>query len=226
MINQGPGWLTKEDCEFHRKHMKKSTGKILEGGAFGGKLFSYLQPFFPEWEYHAVNAWTEHRTYIPFNDKLSYEVDPNYLNRKSKPENLMTMEKFKKHCPYATATDGLFEKYQTEHKFDLISIGQVHDKINWTQQYSHAASLLKPDGIIIARHREQPWHSKGIRKATKRNKFEIIDINENGKCFACRADYKPYVCNYCSTGFTNEKALAVHMCEKKRRHIQKKIRKN
>ena len=184
MINCGPGWITEEDCEFHRKHMKNRTGKILEGGAFGGKLFSYLQPIFPEWEYHAVNSWTKHRTYIPFNDKLDYWDDPNVLNRN--PKNIMTMEKFKKHCPYATATDGEFEKYETEHKFDLISIGQIHATINWTEQYSHAASLLKPDGIIIARHTELPLHIKGIRKATKRNKFEIIDINENGKCFACR----------------------------------------
>jgi len=32
---------------------------------------------------------------------------------------------------------------------------------------------------------------------------------------------KPYVCEYCGTGFTKEKTLAVHMCEKKRRWLQK-----
>ena len=32
---------------------------------------------------------------------------------------------------------------------------------------------------------------------------------------------KPYVCKYCSTGYTREKTLAVHMCEKKRRALQK-----
>ena len=32
---------------------------------------------------------------------------------------------------------------------------------------------------------------------------------------------KPYVCEYCSTGYTREKTLAVHMCEKKRRALQK-----
>ena len=35
------------------------------------------------------------------------------------------------------------------------------------------------------------------------------------------ADSKPYVCKYCGAGFTKEKTLAVHMCEKKRRHFQK-----
>ena len=32
---------------------------------------------------------------------------------------------------------------------------------------------------------------------------------------------KPYVCKYCGTGYTREKTLAVHMCEKKRRALQK-----
>jgi|TARA_B110000438_G_scaffold32500_1_gene32090 hypothetical protein len=32
---------------------------------------------------------------------------------------------------------------------------------------------------------------------------------------------KPYICKYCNTGYTREKTLAVHMCEKKRRHVQK-----
>ena len=32
---------------------------------------------------------------------------------------------------------------------------------------------------------------------------------------------KPYVCKYCNTGYTREKTLAVHMCEKKRRALQK-----
>ena len=32
---------------------------------------------------------------------------------------------------------------------------------------------------------------------------------------------KPYKCEYCGSGFVKEKTLAVHMCEKKRRHLQK-----
>ena len=32
---------------------------------------------------------------------------------------------------------------------------------------------------------------------------------------------KPYVCEYCKTGYAKEKTLAVHMCEKKRRALQK-----
>ena len=33
---------------------------------------------------------------------------------------------------------------------------------------------------------------------------------------------KPYVCEYCSTGYTREKTLIVHICEQKRRHLQQK----
>jgi hypothetical protein len=32
---------------------------------------------------------------------------------------------------------------------------------------------------------------------------------------------KPYVCEYCNSGYTKEKTLAVHMCEQKRRALQK-----
>jgi len=32
---------------------------------------------------------------------------------------------------------------------------------------------------------------------------------------------KPYVCEYCNTGYSREKTLVVHVCEQKRRHLQK-----
>jgi hypothetical protein len=32
---------------------------------------------------------------------------------------------------------------------------------------------------------------------------------------------KPYVCEYCKSGYTREKTLLAHMCEQKRRHLQK-----
>ena len=32
---------------------------------------------------------------------------------------------------------------------------------------------------------------------------------------------KPYVCEYCKTGYSREKTLAVHMCQPKRRALQK-----
>ncbi len=32
---------------------------------------------------------------------------------------------------------------------------------------------------------------------------------------------KPYVCEYCGSGYSKEQTLLVHMCEQKRRHLQK-----
>ena len=32
---------------------------------------------------------------------------------------------------------------------------------------------------------------------------------------------KPYICQYCNSGYTQEKTLVVHMCEQKRRHLAK-----
>ena len=32
---------------------------------------------------------------------------------------------------------------------------------------------------------------------------------------------RPYTCQYCQTSYTKEKTLAVHLCEQKRRHLQK-----
>ena len=39
--------------------------------------------------------------------------------------------------------------------------------------------------------------------------------------FRKMATEKPYKCEYCGASFTREKTLAVHMCEKKRRRLQK-----
>ena len=33
---------------------------------------------------------------------------------------------------------------------------------------------------------------------------------------------KPFVCEYCNTGYSKEKTLKVHICEQKRRHLQQK----
>ena len=40
-----------------------------------------------------------------------------------------------------------------------------------------------------------------------------MELKQNSK--------KPYKCEYCGSSFVREKTLAAHMCEKKRRHLQK-----
>lgn len=50
-----------------------------------------------------------------------------------------------------------------------------------------------------------------------------LDVFEKHKGIKIKltAVEKPYVCQYCSNGYTKESTLAVHMCEQKRRHMAK-----
>jgi len=47
------------------------------------------------------------------------------------------------------------------------------------------------------------------------------NLNHLQKIMTSQSNTKPYVCENCNTGYSREKSLAVHMCEKKRRHLQK-----
>ena len=44
---------------------------------------------------------------------------------------------------------------------------------------------------------------------------------KTGGLFKKMSTVKPYTCEYCGSSFTKEKTLSVHMCEKKRRRLQK-----
>lgn len=50
-----------------------------------------------------------------------------------------------------------------------------------------------------------------------------IDVFEKHKRIPIKLSSveKPYVCQYCGMGYMKEKTLAAHMCEQKRRHLQK-----
>lgn len=50
-----------------------------------------------------------------------------------------------------------------------------------------------------------------------------LDIFEKHKRINIKvsAVEKPYVCQYCNSGYVKESTLAVHMCEQKRRHLAK-----
>jgi len=173
----GPGWISDSEISLHEKYMTSTTGTILEGGAFGGKLFTNLHPLFPDWKYVAVNAWSSEHTYIPKNNEIDYHQDLNVLEEKK--ANLMTKKKFLKFCPWATAIDGYFEDYNPKEKFDIISIGQLSRRIDWELQYRHAMELLKEDGIVIARHLNVRNHKSNILRAIQN--FEILEYSSCGK---------------------------------------------
>ena len=179
-----PGWIRQSELEFHKKFISNDRGKILEGGAFGGRLFDYLYPFFPNWEYVAVNAWSDEHTYIPSDDNKDYWDDSNIQSAKKR--NLMTLHKFKKRCPYAIAIDGYFENFNTNSKFDVVSIGQISKKINWEKQYKHASRLVADNGVIIVRHVKvtDSNHNNSIYQAIQN--YETIDVSECGRNIAIK----------------------------------------
>jgi len=176
-MSLGPGWIRDSELEFHQKYMTSTTGKILEGGAFGGRLFSYLYPLFPDWKYVAVNAWSGEHTYIPNNNTLNYWKDSNVIEAKKK--NLMTKKKFARICPWATAIDGYFEDYNPKEKFNIISIGQISSKIDWNLQYQHAMKLLTKDGVVISRHLNIEDHKNNILQTI--SNFEIVEYSPCGR---------------------------------------------
>ena len=51
-------------------------------------------------------------------------------------------------------------------------------------------------------------------------KKNLNNLQKNTELKMSSSD-KPYVCEYCNTGYTREKTLAVHMCQPKRRALQK-----
>jgi len=176
-MSLGPGWITDSELEFHQKYMTSTTGKILEGGAFGGRLFTHLYPLFPDWKYVAVNAWSDEHTYIPNDNTLSYWKDLNVIE--AKKDNLMTKKKFARICPWAIAIDGYFEDYNFKEKFNIISIGQISDKIDWNLQYHHAMKLLTEDGVVIARHLNHEHHKNNILQTI--SNFEILEYSPCGR---------------------------------------------
>ena len=172
MTKLAPGWLRDDELEFHEKYLRafetlsvsRFENRIVEGGCFGGKLFSYLQPLFPTWQYVGVNTWLDEQTHIPFNWEGRYSDDDIHLKPElQSKETLMTKDKFIKHCPYAKAYDGYFEKFTVSEllrlrtdpndvKFNVISMGQISNHINWKLQYKCAKRLLSKTGVIIARN--------------------------------------------------------------------------
>jgi len=173
-----PGWIDHSELEFHQAYMTKEIGRIVEGGSFGGRLFGYLYPTFPNWKYDAVCAWDNEHTYIPVDEALSYFADINAQTEL--PENLMTIDRFKEDHPYANAHDIYFEDFHPLEKFDIISIGQISGHIDWQLQYQHAIEILKDDGIVIARNLLHNKHSTPIRNVIEKY-FKIIDYSACGR---------------------------------------------
>lgn len=203
MTKLAPGWLKDDELEFHEKYLRafethsvsKFENRIVEGGCFGGRLFSYLQPLFPTWQYVGVNTWLDEQTHMPFNWEGRYSDDDIHLKPElQSKETLMTKDKFIKHCPYAKAYEGYFEEFTVSEllrlrtdpndvKFNVISMGQISDHINWKYQYKCAKRLLSKTGVIIARNL---LSVPKVVKIIEHDSWEILDYSKERRNAAIR----------------------------------------
>lgn len=158
-----PGWIYQNEMDLHLKYMK---GSILEGGCAAGRLFSYLNQHCPNAEYVGVNTWTDDDVY------LQKDWDKGYFDKGNLTE-LITKEMFISNCPYATAYDCKFEMFETDKKFDIVSIGQIGKNINWEETYKKAFSLCKDNGVVIGRNIEHKKYGADIRQAI--NKYTFVE---------------------------------------------------
>jgi hypothetical protein len=198
MTKLAPGWLQDDELELHEKYLREfetynlggAENRIVEAGCFGGKLFSYLQPLFPTWEYVGVNPWDGEHGHVPFNWEGRYRDDDIFLKPElQSEETLMTQDKFIKNCPYAEVYNGYFEDFtsgiawRNGVKFNVISMGQISDHIDWKRQYKCAAKLLSKTGVIIARNL---LSVPEVVKIIENDRWEILDYSKEGRNAAIR----------------------------------------
>lgn len=164
------GWITIPEMELVAKQMqlKGTTGLILEVGAAAGRLFDFLHNQFPYWTYVAVDPWAQEQVRLQIDWAADYFTPGNL-------SDVITKDLFVKNCPFATAHETYFENWDTDQKFDIISMGLVSKKINWNTVYVHAKTMLKDDGVIIARNLKHKIYGEYINHAVNALNFNRTD---------------------------------------------------
>lgn len=164
------GWISISEMELVAKQMqtKGSTGVILEVGAAAGRLFNFLYNSFPNWTYVAVDPWKQEKVRLQIDWAADYFAPGNL-------SDVITKDLFVSNCPFAIAYEEYFENWNTEQQFDIISMGLVSKKINWITVYQHAATMLKDDGVIIARNLRHKVYGEYINQAIDTLNFNNID---------------------------------------------------
>ena len=151
-----PGWICEEEMEFVAEQMISfgPTGKILEIGSATGRLFDYLYEQLPNWEYTAVDPWKE-----DVRLQLDWNIGYTEAKAKGKLGEVITKQMFETNCPFAQAHQEYFEDFETDERYDVISVGCISDKINYSEIYSKAKQFLEPNGVIVARDLQQKKHN-------------------------------------------------------------------
>lgn len=176
-IKNDIGWIGLTGIELHLEYMHKQQGKILEGGSAAGKLFYHLHQVKPLWKYVAVNTWSDDDVY------LQKDWNQNYFAHNNHGEKI-TVELFKKHCPFAEYHDVKFENFVSDEKFDIVSIGQIGRNVNWHTTYLYAYKYLRVGGVIIGRNLNHYTYGSQIQQAIRKfnhvkfdNQYFIIRKN-------------------------------------------------
>lgn len=161
------GWISNEEMELVHYHMRRK-GSILEVGCAVGKLFSYLYSFHPNWKYTVVDPFEEELVY------LQKDWNKGYFDEDNLGE-LVTRKLFEKNCPFAHVNQCYFENFETDEKFDIVSLGLVGSKVDYIECYKKAKKLLNPNGLIIGRNYNHKKYGDVIKEAIDCIGGSIID---------------------------------------------------
>lgn len=154
------GWITLPEMKLVLDYMnfKQSDGNILEVGAASGRLFSFLYNYHPKWYYVAVDPWELDGARLQLDWNRGY-FEPNNLGEP------LTEQLFKNNCPYAITHKCYYEDYNTNEKYNIISLGLAGKQIDWNKVFEKASSMLKNGGFIIGRNFNHPDFGYKIKKA-------------------------------------------------------------
>ena len=161
------GWIRKEEIDLVGKYMK-GTGSILEVGCAVGKLYTHLYQYNQDWHYAVVDPFEDEQV------RLQKDWNIGYFDKDNLGE-LVTRDEFEKNCPYAQVNQCYFEEYETDTKYDIISMGLVGKNVDWNTSYKKAKSLLNPGGIIIGRNYNHSKYGSAIKQAINAIGGTIVD---------------------------------------------------
>lgn len=159
------GWISIQEMDLVKKYMTPTTS-ILEVGAANGRLFSYLYKDFPTADYYALDPWEQEKV------RLQVDWDKGYFDKDNLKE-VITKEMFVNNCPFSKTYEMYFDDFETDQKYDIVSMGLVSSNVDWKSAYIKAFSLLKPNGIVIGRNYNHKKYGPIIKNVI--TQYNLID---------------------------------------------------
>lgn len=162
------GWITLDQIKLVEKYMVNiSHGNILEVGSAAGRLYSYLYEKFTDWNYVSVDPWEKEGVKLQLDWNKGY-FEPNNLGE------LITEQMFKNNCPFATTHKLYYSEYQTNEKFNIISLGLIGSKIDWPSTIEKSFNLLIEGGVIVGRNLSHPKYGEAIKRSIEN--YRMLEV--------------------------------------------------